>query len=55
MNPLCTPRDHTFSRRAFLGGGLGLLASPVLAEAMKQRDKQVLFVWLDGGMSQLET
>ncbi len=55
MNPLCTPLEHTFSRRAFLGGGLGMLASPIFAEAMQQRDKQVLFVWLDGGISQLES
>jgi hypothetical protein len=55
MRHLCTPRDHALSRRAFLSGGAGLLASPLFAEAMKQRDRQVLFVWLDGGLSQLES
>src|SRR5256886_13558868 len=55
MSSLCTPRDHTVSRRAFLGGAMGMLASPLIAEAMRQKDKQVLFVWLDGGMSQLES
>ena len=55
MPDLCTPRDHALTRRAFLSGGLGLLTSPLFAEAMKQRDKQVLFVWLDGGLSQLES
>ena len=55
---LCTPRDHSLSRRAFLGTTLGALcglASPGLAEALRQREKQVLFVWLDGGISQLES
>ena len=55
VSSLCTPRDHTVSRRAFLGGAIGMLASPLIAEAMRQKDKQVLFVWLDGGMSQLES
>ena len=57
-HPLCTPRDHALSRRAFLGtavGALGGLASPIFAEAMRQKEKQVLFVWLDGGISQLES
>lgn len=55
---LCTPIDHTVSRRAFLGGALGALgglASPAIAEALRQKEKQVLFVWLDGGLSQLES
>jgi len=60
---LCTPREHALSRRAFLGGltlgasglALGGLASPVIADQLKKKDKQVLFIWLDGGISQLES
>jgi len=58
MKPLCTPLDHAFSRRQFLGAsalGLGALATPAFAEKLKKERKQVLFVWLDGGMSQLES
>jgi hypothetical protein len=54
----CTPSDHVFSRRAFLGGAMGALGgliSPSIAEEIRKQDKQVLFVWLDGGMSQLES
>ncbi len=60
---LCTPADHALSRRrvlgAFAGGaaglGLGPLVRPAVAEDLKANDKQVLLVWLDGGMSQLES
>jgi hypothetical protein len=55
MSPLCKPLDHLVSRRAFLGGAVASLATPLFAGAMKQRDKQVLFIWLDGGLSQLES
>lgn len=63
MNPLCKPWEHAASRRQFLGasagalafGALGGLVSPQAAEAMRQKEKQVLFVWLDGGISQLES
>ena len=63
MNPLCKPWEHTTSRRQFLGasagalafGALGGMISPQAAEAMRKQEKQVLFVWLDGGMSQLES
>jgi uncharacterized protein (DUF1501 family) len=62
-NPLCTPQDHLLSRRRFLGlgaaglaaGAFGGLLSSKAGEALKKKDKQVLFVWLDGGMSQLES
>src|SRR5688572_12278988 len=60
---LCTPWEHRVSRRQWLGTmtagavglGLGGLAQPALAEAMRKKEKQVLFIWLDGGMSQLES
>ncbi len=63
---LCNPREHRLSRRRLLGGlaagaaGAGLcglpgLLSPAIAEELKRREKQVIFIWLDGGMSQLES
>jgi hypothetical protein len=60
---LCQPEDHQWSRRQWLGAaagslgacGLGSLTHPLFAEQMKQNDKQVLFVWIDGGMSQFES
>jgi len=55
---LCKPWEHRLSRRQWLAGvaagALGLSA-PALADELKQKDKQVLFVWLDGGLSQLES
>src|ERR1051325_10014452 len=57
-NHSCNPLEHRLSRRAFLGGvaaGSVALASPAVAEQMKEKSKQVLFIWLDGGMSQLES
>lgn len=57
--PLCTPADHRLSRRRFLGAvgaaGLAGIATPALAAELKKQRRQVLFVWLDGGMSQLES
>lgn len=55
MGPLCTPADHRLSRRLWLGATLGGLALPAFAEALRKNRRQVLFVWLDGGMSQLES
>src|SRR5436853_5512866 len=55
---LSTPQEHALSRRAVLGGAMGALGgliSPAVAEVLRKTDKQVLFVWLDGGMSQLES
>ncbi|HEY7423685.1 MAG TPA: DUF1501 domain-containing protein [Gemmataceae bacterium] len=56
---LCKPWEHRLSRRQWLGGvaaaGLGYLAQPALAEALRKKHKQVLFIWLDGGLSQLES
>ncbi len=55
----CTPLDHHLSRRQWLGsvGAMGLagLTTPAIAEQLRKERKQVLFVWLDGGMSQLES
>jgi hypothetical protein len=65
VNPkdLCTPVEHRLSRRQWLGmagaaaGAFSFagLLPPALAEAVRQKRKQVLLVWLDGGMSQLES
>ena len=63
MNPLCKPWEHTLSRRQLLGAAAGVGASlglsnllhPAAAEEMKKKAKQVLFIWIDGGMSQLES
>jgi len=60
---LCKPWEHAVSRRQILGTlggaaagmGLGGLLQPAMAEALKQKERQVLLLWLDGGMSQLET
>src|SRR5581483_4580469 len=62
---LCNPREHRLSRRQWLGGvvatgaaglaPMGGLATQAVAEQMKEKAKQVLFVWLDGGLSQLES
>ncbi|MBA4065772.1 MAG: DUF1501 domain-containing protein [Isosphaera sp.] len=58
---LCTPAEHRLSRRRFLGAAgasaltLGGLATPAVADKLRKDRRQVLFVWLDGGMSQLES
>lgn len=59
----CQPFEHIISRRQMLGAaavgaaglGVGGLFQPALAEELKRNDRQVLLMWLDGGMSQLET
>jgi hypothetical protein len=59
MSYACGGHDHALSRRRFLGmagaAGLGSLLSPSVARAAKRRQRQVLFIWLDGGLSQLES
>jgi uncharacterized protein (DUF1501 family) len=66
QSPLCKPWEHSFSRRQLLGatgagigalgaGALGGMLDPAVAEELKKQEKQVIFVWLDGGISQLES
>ncbi len=57
----CGGTDHRVSRRRMLGmlaggaaGGAGLL-QPVMADLLRRKERQVLMIWLDGGMSQLES
>ncbi len=58
---LCTPHDHRLSRRQWFGataaaGATALgLDSLAFANEVKKHAKQVLFVWMDGGISQLES
>lgn len=66
-HPRCNPLEHRLSRRrwigdalagaAVLGAGGGLAPGPgrSLAAALEERERQVLFIWLDGGISQLES
>ena len=57
-SPLCTPVEHRLSRRQWLGAAAGAAfgaAGPAFADAVRKKNKQVLFVWLDGGISQLES
>lgn len=60
MHPYrCNSSQHDISRRQVLGGlagmGVGSLLSPLVAKELKSQQKQVLLIWLDGGMSQLES
>ena len=59
----CKAGEHALSRRDWLGAaatalgacGLGSIATPLLAAEVQRQHKQVLFIWLDGGISQLES
>src|SRR6476646_5288213 len=55
----CKSAEHRLSRRAVLGGlagaAVGPMITPALAAAIQKQRKQVIFIWLDGGMSQLES
>jgi len=64
QSALCKPWEHTLSRRQFVSAGaaatvgtLGLapFLQTSIAADIQQQQKQVLFIWLDGGMSQLES
>src|SRR5829696_6023473 len=59
MDSKCVPVEHRLSRRQWLGGVAGAgalsLCRPAAAEEMRRRRKQVLFIQLDGGISQLES
>ena len=57
----CNHLDHHLARRQFLAGaaggavGLGLPGSPATAEKIKGQHKRVLQIYLQGGVSQLES
>ena len=59
----CRSADHTVSRRTFLGTTLGTtaalglagFANPAAAKELSQAQKCVLVVFLEGGLSQLES
>lgn len=59
----CRSADHTVSRRSFLGAslgataalGLGGFANPAAAKELSKAQKRVLVVFLEGGLSQLES
>ena len=59
----CNFDQHQMSRRRVLGtmsgaigvGALGGIVNPAIGEELKTKEKQVLLIWLDGGMSQLES
>ena len=59
----CPRWEHDISRRQMLGAmaggaagaGLGSLLQPAVAQELAKNDRQVLLIWLDGGMSQLES
>lgn len=55
----CNLVDHVTSRRTLLGAsavaGFGSLVTPVLSEQMKPKQKQILQIYLQGGVSQFES
>jgi hypothetical protein len=58
MSYACGGHDHSMSRRQMLGllaGAAGGLLAPNVARALQSKQRQVLMIWLDGGMSQLES
>jgi uncharacterized protein (DUF1501 family) len=58
MSYSCGGHDHGISRRQMLGllaGAAGGILAPSVARALQSKQRQVLMIWLDGGMSQLES
>ena len=62
MRRNCPSEQHRLSRRRWLGtaaagtaAALPLIDPAVHAAALQRAAKQVLFIWLDGGISQLES
>ena len=55
----CNSIDHTLSRRGFLASsavaGVAGLAAPAISQELKGQQKRVLQVYLQGGVSQLES
>lgn len=57
----CNPLEHVMARRQFLAGatagavGMGVLGNHAQAEQLKRQDKRILQVFLQGGVSQLES
>ena len=59
----CNSAEHRLNRRQVLGMagaaagamGLGALLQPAVAQEVQAKRKQVLLIWIDGGISQLET
>jgi uncharacterized protein (DUF1501 family) len=56
----CGSAEHGVSRRGFLAGalgtlGLGAFTRPAMARELERSQKRVLVIWLNGGVSQLET
>lgn len=55
----CNLHEHHASRRQILSAGavagFGGILHPLNAEKLASNDKQILFIWLDGGISQLES
>ena len=66
MNPFCNPAQH-LSRRAFLKGTLAiadgaalanfgsLFKSQSMAAEVKKKAKHCILLWMDGGVSQIDT
>src|SRR6185437_3842850 len=62
----CNSLQHAISRRQLLGGvggvamagamgGFSSMLQPAMAAEIKKQRKQVILIWLDGGISQLES
>jgi len=60
-NQGCNPIEHVMARRQFLAGtaagavGMGVLGNQAQAKQLQRQDKRILQVFLQGGVSQLES